>query len=419
MDARRRVALAAALVLAVALAAAGVAEGYNITKILGEYPEYSHFNKLLTETRLAADINKRRTITVLAVANGDMGGLASSGRTLQTKRHMLQLHVLVDYYGGKKLHQLAHGVTACSTMFQESGAAPGMSGYVNITQRRGGKVTFTAEDAEDSASPSSYVKTVKEIPYDLAVLQIDSVLASPEAEAPVAAPAPVNITELLSKKYCKSFAGLLAADAEAFSNINATKDNGLTLFCPVDSAVASFMPKYKNLTAKGRTAILLFHAVPDYYSLQLLESNSGKVSTLATSNVAKKDYSFDVEKDGDTAALDTKVGATASVTATVKDDDPLAVYAISKFLQPKELFKVAKDKDLAPAPAPAGPKKKTTKKKPSAAASPSDDDDESDDADSPATSDEDAADKDGAASVLAGWVTTAAAATIAALALAA
>ncbi|CAM0952181.1 unnamed protein product [Alopecurus aequalis] len=415
MDARRRVALVAAAVLAVALAATA-AEGYNITKILAEYPEYSQFNKLLTETRLAADINKRRTITVLVVANGDMGDLASSGKTLQTKRHMLQMHVLVDYYGGKKLHQLAHGVTASSSMFQESGAAQGMSGYVNITQHRGGKVTFTAEDAADSTSPSSFVKAVKEIPYDLAVLQISSVLASPEAEAPVAAPAPVNITELLSKKYCKSFASLLAADAEAFSNINATKDNGLTLFCPIDSAVATFMPKYKNLTAKGRTAILLFHAVPDYYSLQLLESNSGKVSTLATSNMAKKDYTFDVDKDGDTAVLDTKVGKTASVTATVKDDDPLAVYAISKFLQPKELYKVPKD--LAPAPAPAAPKKKTTKKKPSAAASPSDDDDES--ADSPDASDDDAADKANAAapSVLAGWVTTAAAgATVAALAL--
>ena len=116
MDARRRAALLA--VLAVALAAATAAEAYNITKILAEYPEYSQFNKLLTETRLAADINKRRTITVLVVANGDMGDLASSGRTLQTKRHMLQMHVLVDYYGGKKLHQLAHGVTASSSMFQ-------------------------------------------------------------------------------------------------------------------------------------------------------------------------------------------------------------------------------------------------------------------------------------------------------------
>ncbi|KAF6994473.1 hypothetical protein CFC21_011168 [Triticum aestivum] len=388
MEARRRALLVALAVLALAAAA----EGYNITKILAAYPEYSQFNKLLTQTRLAQDINKRRTITVLVVANGDMGSLAGGGRTLQTIRHMLQIHVLVDYYGGKKLHQLAHGVTACSSMFQESGAAPGMSGYVNITQHRGGKVTFTAEDAEDSAPSSAFVKSVKEIPYDLAVLQISKVLASPEAEAPVAAPAPVNITELLSKKYCKSFAGLLAADADAYSTINATKDNGLTLFCPVDSAVASFMPKYKNLTAKGRTAILLYHAVPDYYSLQLLTSNSGKVSTLATSNVAKKDYSFDVEKDGETAELDTK-----------------------------ELYKIAKD--IAPAPAPEGPKKKkTTKKKPSAAASPSDDDDDDDSAaDSPddSSSDDATADKDGAApSAVAGWV-TAAVAVASALALAA
>ncbi|VAI19354.1 unnamed protein product [Triticum turgidum subsp. durum] len=377
MEARRRTLLVALAVLALAAAAA---EGYNITKILAEYPEYSQFNKLLTQTRLAQDINKRRTITVLVVANGDMGGLAGGG----------------------------------------SGAAPGMSGYVNITQHRGGKVTFTAEDAEDSAPSSAFVKSVKEIPYDLAVLQISKVLASPEAEAPVAAPAPVNITELLSKKYCKSFAGLLAADADAYSTINATKDNGLTLFCPVDSAVASFMPKYKNLTAKGRTAILLYHAVPDYYSLQLLTSNSGKVSTLATSNVAKKDYSFDVEKDGETAELDTKVNS-ASVTYTIKDDDPLAVYAISKFLQPKELYKIAKD--IAPAPAPEAPKKKkTTKKKPSAAASPSDDDDDDDSAaDSPddSSSDDATADKDGAApSAVAGWV-TAAVAVASALALAA
>ena len=121
MDGRRRATLL--FVLALAAAAATAAEAYNITKILGEYPEYSQFNKLLTETRLAADINKRRTITVLVVANGDMGDLAASGRTLQTKRHMLQMHVLVDYYGGKKLHQLAHGVTKSSSMFQVTAPA--------------------------------------------------------------------------------------------------------------------------------------------------------------------------------------------------------------------------------------------------------------------------------------------------------
>ncbi|KAL6639954.1 hypothetical protein ACP70R_022264 [Stipagrostis hirtigluma subsp. patula] len=414
MDLRLRRLAVVAVALAVSAAAA---EGFNITKILAEHPEYSKFNELLTKTRLAGDINRRRTITVLAVANGDIGALTSGHYTLGTLRHILEMHIVVDYFDEKKLKQLSHGATAASTMFQQSGAATDMNGYVNITQHRGGKVTFIADGAPDGTAPSTFVGDIYAKRFDYAVLHVSKVLSSPEAEAPVAPPAPVNLTDLLSKKYCKSFAGLLAANADAFSTINGTKDTALTLFCPVDAAVASFMPKFKNLTAKAKTAILLYHAVPDYYSLQLLKSNNGKVTTLATTSVAKKDYTYDVQTEDDTVTLDTKV-TTSSIQATVRDDDPLAVYAISKFLQPKELFKVAED--LAPAPAPEGPKKKKTKKKPtttSAAAAPSDDES----ADGPAadSSADDAADKAGAApSLLARWAATAAT-VAAALALAA
>jgi uncharacterized surface protein with fasciclin (FAS1) repeats len=286
-----------------------------------------------------------------------------------------------------------------------------MAGYVNITQHRGGKVTFIVDDAADSVKPVTFVKQIESHRYDYSVLQVSSVLSSPEAEAPVAPPTPVNLTELLSKKYCKSFAGLLAADAKVFDTINGTKDTALTLFCPVDAAVAAFMPKFKNLTAKAKTAILLYHAVPDYYSMQFLKSNKGKVTTLASTSAAKKDYTYEAESEADTVTIDTTV-TTSTIQATVRDDDPLAIYAISKFLQPKELFKPKKGEDLAPAPAPEGPKKKKTKKKPgstSAAAAPSDDDS----ADGPAADDsaDDAADKTGAAapSMLARWSTVAAA----------
>jgi uncharacterized surface protein with fasciclin (FAS1) repeats len=231
-----------------------------------------------------------------------------------------------------------------------------MSGYVNITSRKGGKVEFVCEDADDTATPSRYVKSIKELPYDIAVLQVSSVLSSSEAEAPVPPPAPVDLVELLSKKYCKSFAELIASNADVFQALNETKDNGLTLFCPVDAAVAAFAPKYKNLTAKAKTAILLYHAVPDYFSLQLLKSNNGMVSTLATTSYVKKDYSFSVKNDDEDVTLATKV-VTSTITDTVGDSEPLAVYAVSKFLQPKELFKVVQ----APAPAPEPSKKKGNK----------------------------------------------------------
>ncbi|KAL5201535.1 hypothetical protein ABZP36_035889 [Zizania latifolia] len=341
--------LAAVVVVAVAVATVAptpaAAKSYNITKILAAHPEFSKFNEMLSKTRLAYDINRRQTITVLAVDNSAMASLDHF--TLPTIRHILSLHILVDYYGSKKLHQLSHGATASSSMFQATGSAPGTTGYVNITSHKGGKIDFISEDADETAKPSRFVKSVKEIPYDISVLQVSSVLSSSEAEAPVPPPAPVNLTELLSKKYCKSFASLLAANAEVFRSVNETKDNGLTLFCPVDSAVAAFMPAYKNLTAKAKTAILLYHAVPDYFSLQLLKSNNGMATTLATASEAKKDYSYDVQNNGETVTLETRV-VTASVTATVVDSEPLAVYAVSKFLQPKELFKVVE----APAPAP-------------------------------------------------------------------
>lgn len=269
---------------------------------------------------------------------------------------------------------------------QATGAASGMSGYVNIT-RKDGKVSFTTDDADDTAKPTRYVKSVKEYPYDIAVLEVSSIISSADAEAPVPPPAPVDLVELLSKKYCKSFASLLSADADVFRAFNETKDNGLTLFCPVDSAVAAFAATYKNLTAKAKTAILLYHGVPDYFSLQLLKSNNGMVTTLATASENKKDYSYDVQNKGETVTLQTRV-VTSRVTATVGDMEPLAVYAVDKFLKPNELFKAVE----APAPSPEPSNKKRSK----AADGGSDD----------SSSDDETADKgDAAPAMLARWVT--------------
>ncbi|KAF8690564.1 hypothetical protein HU200_040928 [Digitaria exilis] len=343
--------LAVAAVAIMALAPAQVsATKYNITKLLEPYKQYSKFNEMLSKTRLASDINRRQTITVLAVDNAAMSAL--DHYSLQTIRHILSLHVLVDYYSDKKLKKLAHGSTTSSSMYQATGSASGMSGYVNIT-RKDGKVSFTTDDADATAKPTRYVKSIKEYPYDIAVLEVSSIISSADAEAPVPPPAPVDLIDLLSKKYCKSFASLLSANADVFQTLNETKDNGLTLFCPVDSAVAAFMATYKNLTAKAKTAILLYHGVPDYFSLQLLKSNNGVVTTLATASETKEDYSYDVQNKGETVTLETKV-VTSSVTATVGDMEPLAVYAVSKFLKPKELFKVVE----APAPSPEPSKRK-------------------------------------------------------------
>ena len=60
-------------------------------------------------------------------------------------------------------------------MFQATGSAPGSSGYMNITDLKGGKVGFGTEDNDGSKLDATYVKSVAEFPYNISVLQISQV----------------------------------------------------------------------------------------------------------------------------------------------------------------------------------------------------------------------------------------------------
>nr|CAD1839403.1 unnamed protein product [Ananas comosus var. bracteatus] len=161
----------------------------------------------------------------------------------------------------------------------------------------------------------------------------------------------------MSKSGCAAFAELLLSTADVEKTFNDSVDGGLTVFCPIDAAVKAFAPKFKNLTAAHKTAILLYHGVPVYYSMQMLKSNNGIVNTLATDGGAAKNYNYTLQNDGETVTLETKV-VTATVMKTAEDSDPLGVYTIDKFLQPREMFKAVAEE---PAPAPKGPKKKKGK----------------------------------------------------------
>ncbi|KAI4329838.1 hypothetical protein MLD38_028179 [Melastoma candidum] len=148
---------------------------HNITRILAKHPEFSTFNHYLTLTHLAGEINRRLTITVLALDNSAMSSVLDKHLSIGSLKNVLSLHVLVDYFGTKKLHQISDGTTLTSTMFQATGAAAGTSGYINITDLKGGKVGFGAEDNAGQLS-SVFVKSVEEIPYNISVLQISEVI---------------------------------------------------------------------------------------------------------------------------------------------------------------------------------------------------------------------------------------------------
>ncbi|KAL1567574.1 Fasciclin-like arabinogalactan protein 2 [Salvia divinorum] len=344
------------LLLLVAVAVAGTSEAHNITRILGSHPSLSTFNHYLSITRLADEINRRRTITVCAVDNAAMSSLLSHQYPLPTLKNILSLHVFADYFGSKKLHQITKGSTTTSTLFQASGEAAGTSGYVNITDFKGGKVGFTPVDSDSEPPMATFVKSIHELPYNISVIQISNILTSPEAEAPVSAPTDLNLLSLLAKQGCKSFSDLIAGAGAGVADVfTESVEAGLTVFCPSDAAIKSFSPSYKNLTSAGKTSLLLYHGVPEYNSLGMLRVSNGLMRTLATEGTKK--FDFTVATDGDDVKLQTGV-VTATIKGTVIDEDPLAIFKIDKVLLPAELFKAdpaakAKAGEAEDAPGPA------------------------------------------------------------------
>lgn len=375
---------AGTLVLAMVMLLFSSVHSHNITRLLAKHPEFSTFNHYLTLTHLAAEINQRTTITVCAVDNAAMNEILSKHPSIYTIKNMLSVHILLDYFGAKKLHQITNGTALAATMFQATGSAPGSAGFVNITDLKGGKVGFAAEN-NDGTFAAHFVKSVEELPYNISVIQISNILPSEAAEAPTPGPSQLNLTGMLSAHGCKAFADtLLASDAEKTYEDNL--DGGLTVFCPMDDAFKAFLPKYKNLTAGGKVALLEYHAVPVYQSMSMLKSNNGLMNTLATDGASK--YDFTVQNDGEVVTLKTKI-VTVKITGTLYDEQPVAIYTINRVLLPRELFK-AEAPTPAPAPAPeeAADSPKPAKKKKKKAPSPESD------SDSPAESpDDDPADQ--------------------------
>ncbi|KAH7860943.1 hypothetical protein Vadar_019818 [Vaccinium darrowii] len=316
---------------------------HNITKILNKYPDFSTFNHYLTTTHLAAEINSHETITVCAVDNAAMSDLLSKHLSIYAIKNVLSFHVLLDYFGAKKLHQITNGTALAATMFQATGTAAGSSGFVNITDLKGGKVGFGAEDNGGNVD-ATFVKSLDEIPYNISVIQISKILTSSEAEAPAPGPSQMNLTSVMSAHGCKVFADTLLASA-AEKTYNDNIDGGLTVFCPGDDAFKAFLPKFKNLTASGKQSLLEYHGVPVYQSMAMLKSNNGLMNTLATDGASK--FDFTVQNDGEQVTLKTKL-VTAKITGTLIDEQPVAIFSIDKVLLPTELFK-----GLAPTPAPA------------------------------------------------------------------
>uniref|UniRef100_I1JHU1 FAS1 domain-containing protein n=1 Tax=Glycine max TaxID=3847 RepID=I1JHU1_SOYBN len=168
------------------------------------------------------------------------------------------------------------------------------------------RIFFAAED-NDGSLHSFYVKSVKEMPYYISVLQISAA----DSEAPTAAPSAIDPISIMSKQGCKAFTDLLRG-SKALPSFKENVDGGLTVFCPTHSTVSGFAAKYKNLTEAQKVSLLLYHTTPVYESLHMLKSSNEIMNILAIEGANK--YDFTVQSEGEDVNLKTKVNTTVYMT---------------------------------------------------------------------------------------------------------
>ncbi|KAM7275209.1 hypothetical protein ACFE04_017075 [Oxalis oulophora] len=348
------------LSILILVSVATTAVAHNITAILAGNSDYSEFNSYLTQTKLADEINSRQTVTVCALNNGAMSSLTK--HPLPVIKNALSLLVLLDYYDPTKLHQISNGSTLSTTLYQTTGNVEGNLGFVNITDLKGGKVGFGSA-AHGSKLDSSYVKTIKQIPYNLSVIEIDAPIIAPGLlTAPAPSASDVNITGLLVKAGCKTFASLLESSG-VIKIYQSNLDKGLTIFAPNDEAFkAKGIPDLNKLTNAEIVTILQYHASAEYAPSGTLKTTKDPISTLATNGPGK--YDLTVTTAGDSVTLHTGVGS-SRVADTVLDATPVAIFTVDSVLLPVELF------GKAPSPAPAGEPVAAPAPAPESATSPS------------------------------------------------
>ncbi|XP_066372654.1 fasciclin-like arabinogalactan protein 2 [Miscanthus floridulus] len=344
----------------------GAAATHNITAILAAHPDLTDFSAALVSTGAAAEIDRRQTITVLVVDNAVMARLKAQKPDPKELERVIYLHVLLDYFDAAKLGSIQGGFAQVTSLYQATGKAQGSDGILNITVFTDGRVAVFTPSAPSNRLPTAfYQRSIKEVPSDIAVLQVKDLIWCPAtadgAQAPAPAPASQpgaapELMDLLSKNGCGGFAGLLAATADAVAAYDrgAGAAVGLTVFCPADKAVEAFNSTFKNLTADAWLAVLLYHGVAAHYSAQSLKAINGDVGTLATDGSKNHEYNLTVRADGDTVKLSSAAASAATVTKTLLDKAPLAVYLIDAVLLPRELSNGGQGR-TAPAPAPASP----------------------------------------------------------------
>ncbi|KAL5229560.1 hypothetical protein ABZP36_028336 [Zizania latifolia] len=339
-----RVVLAVAALLVAALqpqAAAGV----DVAAVLAGFPDLAGFTRLLASSPLAGELSGRSSLTLLAVPNSYLpqspsAYAAASGADIAD---VLRYHVLLEYLAPADLRRLPASGKLVTTLFQTTGRAPADHGVVNVTAA-GSSLAIVRSPAPSPGSNATVVGAVTAVPYNLSVLAVDGLimpsvfdLAASESRHTAA----VNITRVLADARAFNVAAsMLEASCVADEFEADERGAGITVFAPTDDAFADLPTgdRLQSLPADRKAVVLRFHVLHSYYPLGSLESIVNPVQpTLATEFSQAGRFTLNITRANGSVAIDTGV-VQATITRTVFDQNPVAVFAVSNVLLPNEMF---------------------------------------------------------------------------------
>ncbi|OIW14269.1 hypothetical protein TanjilG_21409 [Lupinus angustifolius] len=321
----------------------------NITAILSTFPDFSHFTSLLSAaTPLSSDLSHRTSLSLLAVPNSILDSpsspLITHHITPSAIPDILRYHLLLQFLSWSDLLNLPPSGKLVTTLLQTTGRAPNNLGSVNITRDPDSNVISIHSLSPYSPSNATVLSLVKTIPYNITIFSINSLLIPSGFNLMTSETQPnlgLNITKTLIDGHDFNVAASLLSASGVVEEFEGDEGGaGITMFVPVDDAFADLPPSasLQSLPADKKAVVLRFHVLHSYYTLGSLESIVNPVQpTLATETMGAGSFTLNISRLNGSVAINTGV-VQATVTQTVFDQNPVAIFGVSKVLLPREIF---------------------------------------------------------------------------------
>ncbi|KAK7412963.1 hypothetical protein VNO78_04754 [Psophocarpus tetragonolobus] len=320
----------------------------NLTALLSTVPDLSQFASLLASaTPLSADLSDRSSLSLLAVPNAYLAAddhLSRHHLSAAALADVLRYHVLLQFLSWSDLRALPPSGKLVTTLLQTTGRATDNFGSVNLTRDPLSGLISILSPAPYSPSNATVLSLVKTLPYNVTIFAVNSLLIPYGLDLMASETRPnivLNITKALIDGHNFNVAASMLSASGVVQEFEADEGGaGITLFVPVDDAFADLPPSIalQSLPADRKAVVLKFHVLHSYYPLGSLESVVNPFQpTLATEAMGAGRFTLNISRVNGSVAINTGI-VQASITQTVFDQNPVAIFGVSKVLLPREIF---------------------------------------------------------------------------------